>query len=308
MGNQEQDFNLPSICLLVVGDDSQYLSYYTGSLNRLGLDYLSVTQPPSLEALSYFQGALWLTGDQVTGTLTQSDQAVLADYLDGGGRLFVSGQNIGQDIGSSSFYTDYLHARFVAPDLELYKLKGQDFLDPLVDIYIYGGDGASNQHSTDGVEPAGEGQAVYQYWNNPPPDPAIYGGVAYSGTYRTVYFSFGFEAINRAIDRDQVLGTVLDYLGTCVPPEPPHAGFTASPSGERRTFQFTNTSQGTPLMSYAWNFGDGSPGSSQANPDHQYAQPGYYSVTLTVTSRFGLDMLSIILYMPYEVYIPNVSK
>ena len=38
-GNQQQDFDLASICLLVVGDDNQYGSYYTNSLDRLGYDY-----------------------------------------------------------------------------------------------------------------------------------------------------------------------------------------------------------------------------------------------------------------------------
>jgi hypothetical protein len=306
--NQQQDFNLASICLLVVGDDGQYGSYYTASLDRLGYDYQYVTQTPSLEALAYFQGALWLTGDQVTDTLTQSDQVALASYLDGGGSLFASGQNIGQDIGSSSFFEAYLHASFTEPNAGLYKVNGLGFLDPLVDIFIYAGDGASNQHSPDVIAPVGDGEAVYQYWANPPPEPVQYAGVAFTGAYRTVYFSFGFEAINRAFDRDQVLQATLDYLGTCVPPEGPEAGFIYLPASGRRVFQFTNTSQGTPLMSYSWDFGDGSPASSQANPEHAYALPGFYTVTLTVTSRYGLDTTSAIVFIPYEVYLPEVNN
>jgi len=192
--------------------------------------------------------------------------------------------------------------------VELYKLRGLGFLNPLVDIFIYGGDGASNQDSPDGVEPAGEGQAVYQYWVNPLSDPALFGGVAYTGTHRTVYFSFGFEAINRAFDRDQVLEAALEYLGTCVPPEAPDAGFINTPVSGRGKFQFTNTSQGMPMMSYSWNFGDGSLASSQVNPEHVYAHPGFYTVTLTVTNRYGQDTTSAILFVPYEVYMPVVKN
>jgi Zn-dependent M28 family amino/carboxypeptidase len=307
-GNQQQDFNLPSVCLLVVGDDHQYSSYYTDSLDRLGYDYQFTTQALSIDALSYYQGIVWLTGDQLTGTLTQSDQNTLAAYLDGGGRLFVSGQNIGQEIGSSSFFAEYLHASFTAQDAGRYVLNGLGFLDPLVDIFIQGGDGAGNQTSPDAIAPIGDGEAVYRYWANPLPEPVPYGGVAFTGTHRTVYFSFGFEAINRAIDRDHVLQATLDYLGTCTQPEAPQASFTASSGAGSRGVKFTNTSQGTPWMSYRWNFGDSSPASNTANPEHTYAQHGFYTVTLTVTSHYGEDIASAIVFMPYEVFLPVAKK
>ena len=44
---------------------------------------------------------------------------------------------------------------------------------------------------------------------------------------------------------------------------------------------FTNLSRGFP-ESWAWNFGDGSPLSSETSPNHTYKKPGNYSVTLTV--------------------------
>jgi hypothetical protein len=308
MGNQQQDFNLDSICLLVVGDDDAYGSYYTDSLDRLGYDYrYAKYYTPALPALTYFQGVVWLTGDQVTDTLTLSDQQALASYLDGGGRLFVSGQNIGEDIGSSSFFADYLHASFRDPDSGLYVLNALSFLEPLVDIFIQGGSGADNQTSPDVVAPAHAGEALYQYWTVPPPDPARYGGVAFTGLHRTIYFAFGFEAINRAYDRDQVMQAALNYLGTCTQPAAPQASFTASSATSRRIL-FANTSQGTPLLSYTWDFGDGSPASSDANPAHAYLQPGFYTVTLTVSSRYGQGTSSAVIYVPLEVYLPSMIK
>jgi hypothetical protein len=267
-----------------------------------------MTQAPGIDGLAYYQGIVWLTGDQLTDTLTQSDQVTLASYLDGGGRLFISGQNIGQEIGSSTFFAEYLHAGFTAPDVGLYVLNGLGFLDPLVDIVIQGGAGAGNQSSPDAITPVGSAEAVYQYWTNPLPVPVQYGGVGFTGAHRTVYFSFGFEAINRAFDRDQVLQATLDYLGTCAQPEAPQASFTASQGAGNRRIQFTNTSQGTPLMSYHWDFGDSSPASTQANPEHIYAQAGFYTVTLTVTSHYGEDTASAIVFVPYEVYLPAVEK
>jgi PKD repeat protein len=66
--------------------------------------------------------------------------------------------------------------------------------------------------------------------------------------------------------------------------------FTFSPSQAVQfsiiTFNPTVTG-GTPPYSYRWNFGDGQ-SSSQSNPDHSYASPGSYQVTLTVTDKNGV--------------------
>ena len=49
------------------------------------------------------------------------------------------------------------------------------------------------------------------------------------------------------------------------------------------TVVFTNTSTGDSLT-YEWDFGDGSPVSTDENPTHEYASAGVYTVTLTATS------------------------
>jgi hypothetical protein len=38
---------------------------------------------------------------------------------------------------------------------------------------------------------------------------------------------------------------------------------------------------------YKWNFGDGSPASTDANPSHTYPQPGEYTASVTVTGPGG---------------------
>ncbi len=49
--------------------------------------------------------------------------------------------------------------------------------------------------------------------------------------------------------------------------------------------QYSQPGQGT-ITSYVWNFGDGTSGSGDT-PNHVYTQPGYYSVSLTVTNSGG---------------------
>lgn len=51
--------------------------------------------------------------------------------------------------------------------------------------------------------------------------------------------------------------------------------------------QFTNQSEGTPPLSYEWDFGDGSGISTAVNPSHVYTISGTYTITLTVNSPFG---------------------
>ncbi|WP_424358642.1 PKD domain-containing protein [Methanocella sp. MCL-LM] len=71
-------------------------------------------------------------------------------------------------------------------------------------------------------------------------------------------------------------------------PEALVAGFTADRiSGDAPlTVNFTDTSSGSPA-SWQWNFGDGSPNSTEQNPAHTYTTPGQYTVRLAVTNSTG---------------------
>ena len=64
--------------------------------------------------LNRYDVVIWATGEQYENTLDAADQQALQQYLAQGGRLIVTGQDIGYDIGSSSFYRDILKTRFVA--------------------------------------------------------------------------------------------------------------------------------------------------------------------------------------------------
>jgi serine protease AprX len=284
-GDRTEDFALAPLCLLVVDDDEgmEYEAYYTNALDRLGYTYGTTDIPPDVATLAHYQGVIWLTGSDSTTSLTPADQASLASYLDGGGRLFLSGQNVGFDIGNAPFYADYLHALYDSDDTQTYTLTGLGFLSGR-DVVITGGDGVSQAQPSD-IEPVNGGAAVYDY-----PAPHLYGGVAYSGVHRAVYLSFGYEGINSQADRDGVMSATLGYLGVCGVPEKPRAGFvSSSPDDWGMRMVFTNTTRGTAWMTYTWDL-DGTAVSAEANPEHVYAHPGDYTVTLTATSRYGQDV------------------
>ena len=64
--------------------------------------------------------------------------------------------------------------------------------------------------------------------------------------------------------------------------ELPNIAFSAAVNG--LTASFTNTSTGT---DFSWNFGDGSPAVTDADPEHVYSTAGTYNVCLTVANGCG---------------------
>lgn len=216
-GNLVEDFALERTpCTLLVDDDvgESYETYYRSALEALGVEHdvwtVAAQGSPDASTLASYGQVLWFTGDDYNTTVTAADQSALAAYLDGGGRLFLSGQDIGYDIGDTAFYTEYLHAIYDSDDTNNYTLTGLGYLAG-VDLHIQGGDGANNQAYPSDIAPIGGAVAVLDY-----PSPHLYGGVAYHDeTYRVVYFSFGYEAIDNADDRVEVMSRTLAFLGGC---------------------------------------------------------------------------------------------
>lgn len=57
--------------------------------------------------------------------------------------------------------------------------------------------------------------------------------------------------------------------------------------GAPANIRFTNTTTGPAVLSYSWNFGDGSPLSNAVSPIHTYTANGTYTATLVATSTAG---------------------
>lgn len=80
---------------------------------------------------------------------------------------------------------------------------------------------------------------------------------------------------------------------------PPIATVSASPSsipagGSTQLSAIASDPDGDPL-SFSWNFGDGSPVSTEQNPVHVYTSPGDYAATVTVTDSIGASTTATVM-------------
>jgi hypothetical protein len=206
--------------VLVVDDDGEqlYEEYYEEALNgdvTFGTWIRCCKEITSID-LNFFETVIWETGE-ASPTLSLSDIHALSAYLDGGGNLFLSGQDIGWSLCDPAspdfsetpcdFYHNYLHATYQANSADDFTLSGVagDAVSHGLDIEISGEGGANNQTSPSVVSPIGPAREVFMY------DETHCGAVRVeTGTYKVVYFAFGFEAINNENTRQRILGNILN--------------------------------------------------------------------------------------------------
>ena len=285
--------------------------YYTNALDTLGYAYdvwdTGLRGAPNSDTLNLYTDGAVIWAVPYWGYFDDWDvRPDIEAYLDAGGKLFMTGQNVAEYLNGTTLLNDYLHATYVQDDTDLYALNGVTG-DPIGDgltLGISGGDGANNQYDTDEIDPIGPAVTVFTYDTGA--TTALLGieaepeanlsGVISSGTaglrvdtgiYKVVYFAFGFEGINSASDRATVMGRVLAWLQELVPPV---ASFTSSsPDWLGQETAFTNTTVVTGPVSHLWDFGDGVT-STLESPIHTYTNPGVYTVVLTATNFVGSDV------------------
>lgn len=227
--------------VLVVFDASrmnelEYLDYYEKALREQRISYnLWVSKengpvswnvirkyPILIWAVPWGAETLWDIPDESNWLSSHIGYGVnlLKDYLDNGGKLFISGMDIGwgcskEGYGSyfnlfTDFLSNYLKAEYVTDNTRIHELAGSpgNFLASR-NYSISGGDGANNQLYPDGIRPLDPARSLLQYRGEKNLSAAL---TCDTGNYRVVYFAFGFEAIDGAGARREVMGRVMDWL------------------------------------------------------------------------------------------------
>ena len=112
-----------------------YAKYYAPVLSELGYS-LDFTQRTNVTAIDFskYDAIVWFLGEQSTAdeTFNHEEQEKIAEYLDNGGALFVSGAEIGWDLdykgddADKTFFNETLNTKYVADKSGLYTFFGVD--------------------------------------------------------------------------------------------------------------------------------------------------------------------------------------
>ncbi len=216
---------LSGVDVLVIDDDAgaDYEQLYLNAISSTvaaGV-WNRGSAPVDAAFLSNFSAVVWFTGDDFSSTLDAGDITAIQSYLDNGGNLFISGQDIGYDIvgdtplaSGTTFMQNYLGANYVSDDANVNFVDGvvgDPISDGFVSMSLNGGNGASNNVYPDVISafPLSTPVEIFSYT----------GGAGLSavrrdnGTYKVVYFSFPFEAIGSGNDRSAVMDNILGWFG-----------------------------------------------------------------------------------------------
>jgi len=248
--------------LLVDDDDGEsYETYFVSALNSLGITHdvweLDLLGSPSAAVLDSYKAVVWTTGDDYgsvgnPSTLTAEDQANLQAYLDDGGKLFLSSQDLLYDNDPNDFIIDYLHVAGHADDQRANSVGGVsgDIISdgmsfslsyPFSNLsdYIVPGSGAtgifyrtgkaSASSRSEGSRPdghpserfAGEGRLALSGFQPESSGKTNYCALRYpdvgSADYQVVFFAFSFEAIPQdGADPNNartVMGKIMNWFG-----------------------------------------------------------------------------------------------
>lgn len=264
-GNENYGFELhigtPEV--LVIDDDNgaSWDQALTNSLRNLRIPFdlydKSTMGSPAGALLSQYKIVMWLTGDDRTDILSAADVTAMKDFMDNGGKFFLTGQSIVGELASDdpSFLSNYLKANFDANMLYplIFGIAGTEVGDTLKIRF----DSFTNQTDPCKMTIAAGGTAEFEI-----PVGGVM-GISHVGSYTSLLFSFGFEAISENytsigyVTKDSMLTRIMnffDYGDVNKPSNPSVDALTLS--GEVSVDAVVNH---TPIFN--WNFTDTTGGS-----------------------------------------------
>lgn len=117
--DDESDFALPN-----------YLNSYRVPLQDLGYNNITTynvpfyDNGPSLSKMKQYKLVLWFTGESYDDPITINDEDNLVDYIKSGGKLYLSGENLGESLKNSELLLKYMGAKVLFKDEGVQSIKG----------------------------------------------------------------------------------------------------------------------------------------------------------------------------------------
>jgi hypothetical protein len=218
--------------LVVDASEEDYGSLVSNSLDNVYAGTHGLVSRNAINALvdlSNFHTITWSAGNDPAAFYPE-ELTALETYLNGCGKLFINGQNIGSDIfepgGQSqfaqSFYNNYLHADYIANSI-LNILLGYDG-DPITDgMLIVIGD--IYEKSPDEILPIdADGTPILKFNIQ-----GVNSIRVSTNTSRIVYLGIGFEQIGDEDIRDTLMQRIINYFDV-EPPQLPSVPNLISPA------------------------------------------------------------------------------
>lgn len=190
--------------------------------SHLGIEYATDASIANGQiSLGNYSYVIWMSGEQSSGngTFTATTQPLVTSYLNSGGKLFVSGSEIGWDLVAqnhgSSFYTNTLKSTYVQDDAGTYATKAGVAGTALAGVPALSfDDGTHGTYDVDFPDvlsaPAGSTLAMKYSSGN--------GAVVQysSGNTKLINMGFPFESIYTASQRTALMSAVLNFFGANV--------------------------------------------------------------------------------------------
>lgn len=220
--------------ILLVDDDENgernVERFYTTVLDQANVSYLlwnhAQLGSPSPRLMSFFPMVIW-SCEWAFPSLESPDRAAIAHYLDQGGSLFISGQDIGWDLAdpagdqhtslTEQFYHNYLHAIYQADHSGSQHVIGvPGTIGQGLEFDIYQPQIPYHFQFPEWIEPAADAQRSFQYENGRG------AGVSFEGSHSVLYLGFGYEAVDasqfeppdrQSKTRNELMHRIIDRLG-----------------------------------------------------------------------------------------------
>jgi len=197
------------------GNGPDVQSIYTAALTGAGLTFntwdLAANPNIPLGYMKAHKTIVWFTGNSYPGPL-QPYEARLAAFLDGGGRLLMSGQDIlDQAAGTTPFVHDYLHILWDGSENQNDKFTAN--VNEVAGTLSAGLGTVPLDHTVlgaafeDQITPIAPAISIFT------DDAALTNGLSFTGTYRVVFLAFPLEAYGTAAQKIDVVNRVMGYFG-----------------------------------------------------------------------------------------------
>jgi len=179
----------------------------------------------------------WISGEEATATVSFStaEQSRIMEYLEQGGRIFISGSEIGYDLEASgsatdiAFFQNYFKADYISDDTQSYSLNGMSsgIFSGLSGVtFDNGSHGTYDVDYPDGIKPYG-GSLNNMRYDGTNYDDVGGAGIQYMGSFGQsnalggiVFLSVGFEAIYPESARNEIMERTLVFLESSLNVDP----------------------------------------------------------------------------------------